>query len=212
MKSKLPVPEAKPEDLAAELARIKESTDVAWLNQRLISAVATTVEGLMTLSWTARRLQELGEDLADYNFSIPPIYLKIAYGQVRADLVVRLLGQPKLLERAAALPLPDQERVARDEPLKVMEPGGDHRLIPASKLTRREIRLVFARDKIRDEAEQASWLRENPLHPAARSAEEEPVFVDRHRRVLVVGKHCFTAAELSHFLSQLTADIKPRAR
>jgi len=199
-----------PAELKQEVAAIEQMQDCLELRKMMIDALSLSVEQIIRLAAIVRRLEELGDDLSDMNFTLLPQLRKVAYGQVLPELVVNLIGKPLLLRKACALPIPDQQRIAADDALKVMESGGDHRMVPVSKMSGRDINQVFGPDCIRDDAEQASWLREkaNAKPPTEAKWDREKIYLDRRRQGLVVGKRFIPASDLAHYLSQLTEKAK----
>lgn len=199
-----------PKALSQDLKRIAASEDVSELRKDFVRSLSVTVEQIIRMAALVRRLDELGDDLSDLEISLLPKIRKVAYGQVIPELLVRLQGRPSLLNRAAGLPLPDQRRIAEGEPLRVMEMGGDHRMIPPLKLTATEISQLFRADSIRDDAEQMSWLRERRATQQSRGDPAPEIYVDKKRGGLVVGERFIAASDLAHYLSQLTASTKRR--
>lgn len=199
-----------PKQLATELERIGSLEDTTELRTLLVRSLGVTVEQVILMAAIVRRLEELGDDLTDLEISVFPLIRKVAYGQIVPELLVRLQGKPSLLRRAASMPLPDQRGIANGEPLKVIQPGGDHRMIPPLKLTAVETRQVFASDHIRDEAEQAAWLREREQNQPVKPPDSEEIYLDRKRQGIVVAGRFISASDLAHYLSQLTVPAKSR--
>lgn len=185
---------------------IEKITDVNELRKKLLDAFTLTVGRLVYMAAIVKRLEELGEDLTDMEISMMPQLRRIAYGQVSAELVVSLLGKTTLLRKASALPLPDQKKLAEGKPVKVALADGDFRMVPAKDLTSKEVKQVFAADHIRDEGEQASWLRAHAPAPVTVDAEweKEKVYPDKKRGGLVIGDRFIKTAELARYLSILT--------
>ena len=155
------------QSLEARIKAIRAIKDVKRLKAMLLERLTLHVENVAELAAIIVTLEEQGEDLSEYQIALLPDLRRIGYGQVLPELFVMLHRElenwstaQKLLRRASRLPIPDQKRIAEGKPIKVMEASGDHRLIQPLKLTTDEIDQVFASDHIRDDAEQAAYLRE----------------------------------------------------
>lgn len=202
-----------PRGMLKDLTEIGKCEDIATLRKDLIRTLSVTVEQIVRLAAIVRRLEELGDDLSDVELSLLPQLRKVAYGQLLPDLVLELQGRPSLLRKVSALPLPDQRKIATGVPLKVMQGDGDHRLVPPLKLTDSEVSQVLGDDHIRDEGEQASWLRDRESRtrtPEKHNRSE--VYVDMKARGIRVLDVFIPASDLAHYLSQLTLGDRSRRR
>lgn len=153
-----------------------------------------------------RRLDELGVQVAIENSLLPYIRL-IAHGQLSANLFVACSGDSALLEKAMRLPLPLQEQVAENEPMKVLGSGGDHRMVRPLDMTPRERRQVFYGKRLRTDAEQIGFIRERVESEKAKRAvesNETAVLVDRKRGGIVVKGHFMPTTELARYISELS--------
>lgn len=126
-----------------------------------------------------------------------------------AELFAALQGRATLLNRASMLPLPDQERIARNEPLKVMQLDGDHRMVPPLSMTVDDIAQVFGNGFLRNDTEQIGYLRTKRDRAIVRaSVKATPqVIIDRKNGVAVKDGVAWTADELARALAELG---KPR--
>jgi len=135
---------------------------------------------------------------------ILPYLMRLACGQILPEVLVRFHSRPRHLRRIAALPMPDQEKIVCGEPCTLMLPNGDHRAVPATLLNGYELSQVFGPDGIRDEAEQAAYLREKTQR--RRPLASGDVEMDYpNSRVHIVGDKWLTAEELSHLVSLLVS-------
>jgi len=191
-----------------DLKAIEESTDGKWLVEQLRRSLEISVEHIVRTAAIVRRLEELGIEVT-IKIAALPFLRKIAHGNMIPELYVALEGDNLLLEKAASLPTPDQEKISRNDPLKVMEINGESRLVPPLSMTRQEIHQVFANGRLRDEAEQVGYLRDRLQKEAARSANkgEELVRVDRKRGGIIIAGAFLSASDLAHYLGELS---KPR--
>lgn len=186
-----------------ELTLIRQSSDTQWLMSELKECLKITVYHVIKLAAIVRRLEECGCEI-EVDFSLLPYIRKVAYEQVVPELIVSLQGDQQLLSKAASLPIPEQRMIAENKPLKVMEIGGDHRKVPPLSMTRREIRQVFGRDKIRSDAEQIGWLRDEQTKAAVHQKVQSEVLVDQKKKGIVVNGTFVSAADLAHYLAELT--------
>ncbi len=149
-------------------ADIMQSTDTAWIAAQIRGLMLQTVQCIIRLAAAVRRMDELQCEI-----QVPPDTLawlrKIGRGHVTPELFIALQGRTGLLKIASRLPQDKQLQIARNEPVIVMEPNGDHRMVPPFELQTKDIRQVFdaSRDCIRDEAEQIRWLRSQTRTSAA---------------------------------------------
>jgi len=118
-----------------------------------------------------------------------------------------------VLGRVASLPLPDQQRVIdlvdRGQGINVarFENGEIQSVrIPVAHLSRKQISQVFARDHIRDDVEQVSWLRNKQDNTQKPQIIEGPR-VDRKRGKLMIPAHtelmAISKTELLRYLMQM---------
>jgi len=195
----------------AELVQM--STDK--LRAALTAALARTVAQLTKLAWIVRILEERGEDLTDLRLGLMPYLRQIAYGQVLPEVVVRYAEHHALIRAISALPLPDQERLAKGEhvQLAVRRPDGtaDHRMVDPLHLVRDQVSRVFARGRLRTLEEQIVLLEAAPAKPAAGTAPTtvSGVHVDRKRRGLRIGRKFVAVAAVTEALALLSGPADP---
>jgi hypothetical protein len=119
----------------------------------------------------------------------------IAYKQLDPRLVVKFQGNEKLLEAAARLPRPEQEKLAeKDNVLCIVIRDGkpDPVLADPLDLTPSQRRLVFAPDHIRDRAEQTRIV-EDDLYKEQKKKRKKPteigpLKIDYERSGVMVGR------------------------
>lgn len=191
--------------IKVEAADIACITDKGVLRTMLLDCLTVSVETIIRIAAIVKRLEELGDDLSDVRLSLLPQIRKVAYGQLLPGLLVAMQGRRTLLKRASAIPIPEQQDIVDGKPLKVMQAGGDHRMVRPLDLSTLEVKQVFGRDCIRDEAEQATWLREDERKVARRESSREDISVDRKRGGIVVDGRFIPAVELAGYLSQLAS-------
>lgn len=152
-----------------------------------------------------RRLDQLGVEVSIENSMLPYIRL-IAHGQLSAAAFTNLMHDQPLLDRIARLPLPLQERAADNQPFKVMEANGDHRMVRPLDMTARERRQVFAGKRLRTDAEQVGWIKEQAAKDSSKRiiTEERPVSLDRRRGGIVVSGLFIPLAELAGYVAALS--------
>jgi hypothetical protein len=128
-----------------------------------------TLKGIRSMIVAYCRAMQLG--IPRDAIVLPNKYLqRMVYGQVLPELVVNAAGCPeKVLRLAANLPLPDQKRFAENEPIKVVESGGDFRMVPALSLSSKQVDQVIGEGGLRTETEQAHWPSPRNCNGVARS-------------------------------------------
>jgi hypothetical protein len=104
----------------------------------------------------------LDADLSEFDCGMMTYLRKIAYGQVLPELVELFRGKLYLLQKASSLPLPEQHRLARREPIRYVSELPDGTLSSVMrdplKLTFDDVRQVFGKDYIRSAEEQKAYL------------------------------------------------------
>jgi hypothetical protein len=191
------------EDLRPEY----ETMGVGELKDELARHLAGTVENIRHMAFIVRRLEELGVDLSDIRSPWLDDLRRVAYGQLLPGVVVAGTTNRRLLQAARALPLPDQQRIANDEPIPVMVLregiGPEPRLVPPSRMDAWQIKQVFGPGKIRSEVEQVNFL-DNPKRQRRRPAQN--VVIHKRTQCIVVSGDSvtLTATQLAEYLRELT--------
>jgi hypothetical protein len=174
------------------------------LRSRLAQALALTAESLLEMACIIRTLEDRGEDLHELKLGILPLLRKIAHGQVLPELVAKYSSNAVLLRYATTLPIPDQQRIASGEPLRVLilNPDGttDARRVEPHKLSTRDMPQVFAADHIRDEGEQVSYIRSRK--PTTAAKDDSGVVVDTRRQGLHIGGKFYSCSDLMMYISR----------
>jgi hypothetical protein len=188
-----------PED--ADLRRRLRDMTMEQLEQGLADRIGFTARGLLEAAYYVREMEERGRDLSGLKNALVPYLLKIAYGQLLPEVVVRFAGKPSLIAAVGSLPIPEQRRLASGEPVRLFVWGPDGRLTDRMAdplaLTPRQVRQVFASDHLREKNEQALILderREQARLPAPEQVGK--LKLDRERQVATVGRHTLTLADL----------------
>lgn len=155
-----------------------------------------------------RELEDRGEDLSQLRLGMTRYLRKIAYGQVSPEVVVRFGEYPLLVDRVAALPTPDQQKLCSGEPVRLMlltERGTDHRMVDPLALNRHQIAQIFDRDRIRTDAEQVAWIegRAPRLQQDRKRPKKQRVRADADRGGIIVGRAFATLDEVLHALAEL---------
>jgi hypothetical protein len=181
------------------------TTDVAeTLLQQLAECSCDLLRNVERMAAIVKRLDELGVRVAIENSLLPYIRL-IAHGQLSSELFITCSGDMSLLEKAMRLPMPLQKQVACNEPFKIMDLGGDHRMVRPLDMTKRERRQVFVGKRLRTETEQIGWLRDQERAAKLRHAapDEPEVSIDKKRRGIVVSGKFISLPELLNYIAAL---------
>lgn len=176
------------------------------LIDKLQQGVSTTVETMRQMAEIVRILDERGVDLSAYRHFPVQQLRRIAYGQTTPEVVVKFQAAPLLLSRITALPLPDQQRLARGGKVRVLtetDEGIDFREVDPLDLSRNEIHQVFAASEFRTDAQQRSQLM-SPKSRSRRIVKDESGVVVNHRLggIEVNGKF-LSKSELIKYLARL---------
>jgi len=194
-----------------DITEFKHLSD-ADLIELIRNCLARTVADFIVLAKGVHEAGRRGIDLSEVQLPVVHLLRKIACGQLLPDAMVKL-GGTMVLGRVASLPLPDQQRVIdlvdRGQGINVarFENGEIQSVrIPVAHLSRKQISQVFARDHIRDDVEQVSWLRNKQDNTQKPQIIEGPR-VDRKRGKLMIPAHtelmAISKTELLRYLMQM---------
>jgi hypothetical protein len=202
------VPAAVLDPAEAEYSRLA-SLDTEALRSELAAAISLTADSLRRLAMIVRLLEERGEDLTDLRIGLIGYLRRIAHGQLVPEAVVRFGESPGLLRAVAALPLPEQRRLAAGATVTVVVPAADgftNRQADPLALPAGGFRQVFGPRGIRGEAEQILYLGErHRFVKAAEAVKVGRVVADRKRGGLMIGRTYVPAASVIEALAALRA-------
>lgn len=148
--------------------------------------VVGTVENIRRMAVLVRLLEERHVDMDDIKGPWLDDIRRVAYGQLVPELIVLGMKSRSVLRQAKSLPVPDQMKIAKDEPLPVVVPrpnGPEPRFIKPSQMEDWQLRQVIAPGRIRSEKEQVDYLdrpNNRPRKPP------EPIIVDKKNRCLII--------------------------
>jgi hypothetical protein len=187
-----------------------QSLSTADLRRELSAALELTAQTLRRLAAIVRILEDRGEDLSDLRLGFLGYVRQVAHGQVAPEVVVRFAESPLLIRRVAALPMPDQVRLASGEPvdLVVIGPNGrpDTRRVDPLNLGRDQIVQVFSPTGIRDISEQILIVESRSQKPPKAKTGKTivgKVTVDRERGGIVVGRTFVPLSDVVDALAKL---------
>ncbi len=193
-----------PRQFAGEVDLIMRCEDHGELLTGLKEALEVTLRAVILTAAYVRRLDDLGIEIPSrFEKAGLSYYRLISHGQILAELFVTLCTERNLLSKASQLPLPQQRRIAANEPLKVMELGGDHRMVPPLAMTGCEITQMFTRGRLRSEGEQIGYLKDR-MQLERTAPGDELVSLDKKRGGIVVRGVFVSATDMAHYLAELT--------
>lgn len=203
-------PDKDPLDLVRRIENIKGCPDGELLAM-VIDGLMLGAVGIRMAGVAVAEAIDRGVDTSDLNLApgLKAWLEKVGRQQLLPELMFKFLGMSNLLKIATSLPESDQRALAAEgATLKVLLPGGDHRLVAPEYMTADERKQVFAADHVRNEAEQAAWLREQQERiPAEKPTIQPDRYLDRKRKLLVVTVPCtITLSELTFAVSEFTKD------
>ena len=204
-----------PEYLAADYVAVR-GMDTAVLLPELDDQMDQIKQRLIRCAAIVRVVEERGDEsrflrCGNCGFVFRPIVhwlRKIAYGQVLPDIVAMYHAKASILSRISALSVPEQRRIAEDKPLAVVElseAGPTHRLVHPSRMEAVEAQQVFARDHIRDQGEQVSWLKSRLDRKVPDGLRDGGIVIDSRRGCILVSgdKVVLTAKKLLYYAGEL---------
>lgn len=166
----------------------------------ILEGLQLTVRGVCMAAQAVGILESRGRDLSELKLSFYHALRKVASKTLEPEAFIRFAGKRTILDRVSGLPISDQRRLAKGEPVKLLvyAEGGERtiRMADPLEMLPKQIAQVFASDHIRNEAEQALILdqrREDAV--TRRRPEVEKVGkarVDRVAKIVRVGNHTFT--------------------
>lgn len=178
------------------------------LDAELSRCLRVTAEDMKRLAGILREKENRGHDISAFRMCPIHSLRLIASGQLLPEILVAFIGQPSLVRAIGSLPISDQERIARGEPLKlvVFGSGGqtDTRMVAPRLLGSKEIKQLFDRDHIRDEAEQAMYLDRQRQKQIRKAPDRVGVMrIDKERGGVTVGNHFISEGDLASALKAL---------
>lgn len=136
-----------------------DGVDKAW------ELFKSTAGNFLRMAYWLRYAEEKGADLAATKLKLNGLYIslrRIAYGQLRAELLVRYCDNLTLVKRLGTLPIVDQDRIIEDGGVRMLVHGSDgtpsHAILDPGDMTPDQVRQVFAPDHIRSDEQQASII------------------------------------------------------
>lgn len=199
-----------PASQKADYERIMACDDAGQLIEQLKEALSITLAGVVTSAAIVKRCDELGIDIEarlGCRLAILPVLRQIADGQILPELYVALHTRINLFRRAAALSHKEQRLIVENEPLKVMEEGGTHRVVAPLDLQPHEVSQVFAPGRLRNETEQVGHIKDQhrkvALKAAATVTDDAEPLIDRKRDGVWVGHKFISHRRWIEILGQL---------
>lgn len=178
------------------------------LKTELASALSSTAQSMIKMAAIVRLLEERGEDLSALRLGMITNLRKIAYGQLVPEAVVRFADFPALLHRIGALPLPEQQRLAAGEPVKLLTSDGSHLLADPLNLTYDQVMQVFAKGALRTDEQQATYRQSAAATKRKMNRPQGRVRADKERVGIRIGNARCSAAEALAALSELSEPVE----
>jgi hypothetical protein len=190
------------------LQRQLKTMSEAELRSYLAERLQFTAENLMQMALVIREFDERSIDLSDLRFSLLVYLRRIAYGQTLPQVVALLAGRRDLLQRVAFLPLPEQERCISDRGLSVVTGESangelDTRRRQLLDLEHWEVRQVFGPNGLRNEMQQAVWLKGQAVRAAQQPKIERPTYVIEKNALIIHRPTRLTKRELAKILAAM---------
>lgn len=172
----------------------------------LREALTMTATNIIRAAKIVGAMEEAKDDLSEFPVVVLDSLRRIRSGQMLPEVFMNYTGS--LMQRIAALPLPDQRHLIEGGKVRLLveREGKEPEILlqdPTS-LQPKQIQQVFGRSRMRTEAEQRAWIEEFKLKRAKITQIEPTVTVDRKRgRLVVRGTVEFSKKELINYLAQL---------
>ena len=190
--------------LESQLKAMSETELRSYLAQRL----RFTADNLMEMALVIRELDQRGIDMTDLRFSLLVYLRRIAYGQTLPEVVALLAGRRDLLQRVALLPLPEQHRCLDEKGLTVVTgevANGqfDARRRQLLDLEPWEVRQVFGPNGLRNELQQAAWVKGQVVRASQQPKIERPTYVIEKNALVINRPTRLTKRDLTKILSAM---------
>lgn len=189
--------------------RLKEMAETE-LRSYLAQRLRFTADNLMEMALVIREFDQRGIDLSDLRVSLLVYLRRIAYGQTLPEVVALLAGRRDLLQRVAFLPLPEQQRCIDENGLTVVTgevANGqfDSRRRQILDLEPWEVRQIFGPDGLRNELQQAAWLKGQVVRAAQQQQPrlERPTYVIEKNALVINRPTRLTKRDLSKILAAM---------
>lgn len=191
------------ETTALDLAALS----VEQLRDELVRELGFTAVSLRRQAALVQELENRGDDLSYLKTNYVHHLRRIACGQLLPEVLIHFGGRPGLVSVIGSLPINDQRHIVDGGAVKVMmmaDDGPTHKMLLPAKMTHIQMRQVFAKDHIRDDAEQVAILdSERKIAKAPLPSRIGPMVVDKTRGGVTVGKHFVSLADLTQAVAML---------
>lgn len=195
---------------------VRPATDLAaessdQLKGRLAHLLGRSADDLREMASIVAELEHRGEDLSGLRLGIVDHLRRIAAGQLLPEVVVRFAGYPQLLRVVTALPLPDQQRLLDEGSvsLAVWREGRiEFRRADPLCLPPAQLRQVFAGDRLRNDAEQVSYLETQATPRPRRTQKRGHVKADLQRGGVRIGRAFAPIGDVMEALADLRGMAK----
>jgi len=159
------------------------------LRDELARGLTLTAEVLTRLGAVWVELERRGEDLSDLRSGLARTLPLIAAGLLAAEAVVAFAGRPAVLRALEGVPLDQQHRLARGEPVAAIDPGNPARVVevPLARLPAAAVRLALVDGALRTPDEQRLAFRPRP-RPRQEAAYRYRPRYDREAGTVTVGR------------------------
>jgi hypothetical protein len=187
--------------------RLKEMSETE-LRSYLAQRLQFTADNLVEMAMVIREFDQRGIDLTDLRLSLLVYLRRIAYGQTLPEVVALLAGRRDLLQRVAFLPLPEQQHCVDEKGLSVVTgelASGefDTRRRQTLDLEPWEVRQVFGPNGIRNELQQAAWLKSQSVRAAQQPKIERPTYVIEKNALVINRPTRLTKRDLNKILAAM---------
>lgn len=151
---------------AITLAQPPDETYDSWdtdvLLEALANGLARTAREMLQMALMVQELERRDVDMAGLRLGLRNHLRKIACGQLLPEVAVQFAGSDQLITSIGNLPLNDQRQLVDGGKVRLLVIGADgmttHQMADPYRMLPEQRRQVFARDHIRDDAEQALYL------------------------------------------------------
>lgn len=187
------------------------SLSVEELKAGLINCLRITAGGLRDAARYVRAMEDKGVNLSEIDelkCGILKWLRLIAFQQLLPEAYVRFYGHNLLLSIISGLPIPTQEHLAAGELVRMVTytPKGEttFRMVDPRAMAAKQVRQVFNKGEIRDDAAQAVWL-DNERRKASQPVKSRvgDLVIDKERGGVMVGRKFIPEADLRTALKAL---------
>jgi hypothetical protein len=171
--------------LQKDLDAIDAMTDPQEVLRLLEENLCMSLRGVIRAAALVRQAEKMKLDLSHLHSPRLEYLRNVACGQLLPQIFFSYQDRMEIVKKIAALPLPDQQRIAEGKGVKLFDLQGGMKEPDPRFLTSFEVRQVFGKHGLRTEADQIIYLREQQEKRPGPAPRPEIVVDRKHGGIIV---------------------------